>query len=132
MKRQRRILVTIVIAMGLAGATWAATTRTWNNGAWDSLPAATDDIIVVQGTGNLTWSNTFPATVASWTQDATYSGTATFTTVYGATGFTTFTVSGASPGPPSGSAGLNWTSMPPPPKQQMSSILERWKCAGAR
>ncbi len=68
-------------------------TCTWT-GAWDIVPSTSDDVIVVSSGGNLVWSNSFPQTVAAWTQAVGYSGTATFTTVYQATGFTNFTISG--------------------------------------
>ncbi len=70
-----------------------AATCTWTGG-WDVVPSTIDDVIVVSSGGNLVWSNTYPRTVASWTQAVSYSGTATFTTVYQAAGFTNFTISG--------------------------------------
>ena len=77
----------------VADTTWAGATRTWT-GSWDTLPANADDAIVIASGGNLTWNNTMPATVGSWTQAVGYAGTVTFQTVYGTNGFTNFTVSG--------------------------------------
>ncbi|MEI7437501.1 MAG: hypothetical protein WCL16_11930, partial [bacterium] len=91
---QRTILgVWLVIFVLAAGFVRAGNTCTWT-GSWSPLPTNVDDVIVVSSGGNLTWSNTMPAKVASWSQGSGYAGTATFQTVYGATGFTNFTVTG--------------------------------------
>ena len=55
-----------------------AATCTWT-GAWDTTPSAAEDEIVIES-GDLTWSSTLPATVASWTQGSGYTGTVTFDT----------------------------------------------------
>jgi hypothetical protein len=70
-----------------------AATCTWT-GTWDTMPSNASDVIVVAGGGNLAWSNGMPATVASWDQQSGYTGTTTFYTVYGTTGFTNFTITG--------------------------------------
>ena len=86
-------IIAMGIAMGLAGLMRAGNTCTWT-GSWDTFPSNADDVIIVAPGGSLTWSNTMPATVGSWTQQAGYTGTATFQTVYGTAGFTNFTVTG--------------------------------------
>ena len=82
-----------IAALSCLALVAGATTRTWT-GSWDTLPSATSDDIVVASGGNLTWSNSFPQTVNSWTQSVSYAGTVTFTTVFGNSGFTNFTVTG--------------------------------------
>ena len=72
----------------------AGNTCTWT-GSWSPFPVNVDDAIVVSSGGNLTWSNTMPATVASWLQTTGYTGTVTVQTCYSGQGtFTNFTVSG--------------------------------------
>ena len=66
------VLAALVWVM-TSGITLAGNVCTWN-GSWSPLPANTDDAIVVSSGGNLTWSNTMPATVASWTRAAGYTG----------------------------------------------------------
>ena len=88
------VLALAVLALGLSIGEAHAAVCTWT-GAWDTTPSNATDVIVVSSGGNLTWStNSLPAVVASWTQNSTYTGTVTVQTVYGATGFTNFTVSG--------------------------------------
>jgi hypothetical protein len=71
----------------------------WNGATATRLPAATD-VVLLDGTSssNLTWdapSNGLPDAVVSWTQAATYGGTATVATLYAAQGtFTNVTVTG--------------------------------------
>ena len=55
-----------------------AATCTWT-GAWDTTPSAAEDEIVIES-GDLTWSSSMPAKVASWTQGSSYTGTVTFDT----------------------------------------------------
>jgi hypothetical protein len=82
------------LAVGFAPQAEAGNVCTWT-GSWSPFPVNTDDAIVVASGGNLTWSNTMPATVASWTQNASYTGTGTFMTVYPGKGaFTNFTIAG--------------------------------------
>ena len=71
----------------------AGTTCTFNNGSWSPQAPVAGDDVVIQG-GNLSWSSSLPSNVASWTQQAGYTNTVTFQTVYGTTGFTNFTVNG--------------------------------------
>ena len=91
----RLAIVWMVFAgwLGAAASLHAGNTCIWN-GSWVTTPANTDDVIVVSSGVSLMWSNTYPRTVASWTQAETYAGTATFTTVYQAGGFTNFTIMG--------------------------------------
>lgn len=81
------LLATIALRAQTAVCTWT--------GSWDKTPAsATDEIIITSG-GNLNWDNTtLPSTVASWHQQASYTGTVIVHTVYGNAGFTNFTVAG--------------------------------------
>ena len=90
-----RIKIGLVVLAGWFGVSTllAGNTCIWS-GSWDTTPVNTDDVIVVSSGGNLTWSNSFPWTVASWTQAETYAGTVTITTVYQAGGFTNFTIMG--------------------------------------
>ncbi len=82
------------VALAMIAVTTQGATCTWT-GSWiDNTPSSATDVIIVSSGGNLTWSNTMPAIVASWTQQAGYSGTVTVQTVYGTTGFTNFTVFG--------------------------------------
>jgi len=76
----------------LAGLAQAGNTCTYSNG-WDILPSGSSDAIIIAAS-NLTWSASMPSNVASWTQQAGYTNTVTFQTVYGASGFTNFTVNG--------------------------------------
>lgn len=96
MKKEISMKQAVMVAVGLliavAGAV-RADTCTWT-GSWNTTPSGASDVIVVSSGGNLTWDATLPATVASWTQDATYAGTVTVATVYGPSGFTNFTVTG--------------------------------------
>ena len=94
--RRGRRTTGLVAALSLAMAAVlarAGNTCTWN-GSWGAFPSNADDVVVISSGGNLTWSNTMPATVGSWTQQAGYTNTVTFQTVYGASGFTNFTVTG--------------------------------------
>ena len=94
--RARIAAVLAALAWGLTAGMARAATCTWqNNGSWDTTPSSPADVIgVAAGSSNLAWNATMPATVASWTQAAGYTGTVTFQTVYGTNGFTNFTVSG--------------------------------------
>jgi hypothetical protein len=74
-----------------------------NNWQWNGLPAtrlpSSTDAILLDGTScsDLTWNASasgLTATVLSWTQTSNYTGTATVATIYGASGFTNFTISG--------------------------------------
>ena len=86
--------VWLMMFVSAAGMVRAGNTCTWN-GSWGTTPPTNvDDVIVVSSGGNLTWSNTMPAKVASWSQGSGYSGIVTFQTIYGTTGFTNFTVTG--------------------------------------
>ena len=91
MKAAARAVVTLALSAGVAQA---QTTCTYNNGSWTPQAPVAGDYIVIQS-GNLTWNtNTLPALVGSWTQQAGYTNAVTFQTVYGSTGFTNLTVSG--------------------------------------
>lgn len=80
---------------------------TWT-GTWDIMPDSADDQVILQGGGNLSWTNGMPATVASWSQKATYTGTVTFETRCPGQGeFTTFTIVGDCV-----VAGGTWTHLP--------------------
>ena len=89
---KHRNLIAMGIAVGLAGLARAGNTCTYSNG-WDTTPSGSSDAIIVAAS-NLTWNASMPSNVASWTQQAGYTGTVTFATVYGTNGFTNFTVSG--------------------------------------
>jgi len=94
----------------LAAGTARAVTRTWDGGGGDNLastaenwsddtrPTSSDHVVLNSTTNkNMTWdfpTSGLPDTVASWTQTEDYTGTVTFQTVYGASGFTNFTVAG--------------------------------------
>jgi len=83
-----------LLAASFAPRAEAGNTCTWT-GTWDTTPANTDDVIVVSSGGNLTWGSSLPATVASWSQEASYAGTVTVATVYPGKGaFTNFTITG--------------------------------------
>ena len=69
----------------LAGVSFGETC-TWT-GAWDVEPQEGDAIVIASG--DLTWKSPLPMSVASWTQNADYTGTVTFDT-----GLETFTVTG--------------------------------------
>ncbi len=79
---------------GLASATnnWR-----WNGATAKRLPGSTDTIMLdATSNSNLTWDagvNGLSAAVGSWTQ-SNYTGVVTFRTVYGAAGFTNFTING--------------------------------------
>ncbi len=89
---KQAMMVGLGLLMGVIGVAQAATC-TWT-GSWDTTPSGASDVIVVSSGGAMTWDASLPATVASWTQDATYAGTVTVATVYGPSGFTNFTVTG--------------------------------------
>lgn len=85
----------------------SAQDRVWTGAGADSLasnPANWLDGIVPQaGDGvvlssdypaDMTWDSAAPGTVASWSQGAGYTGSVTFETVYGESGFTVFTITG--------------------------------------
>ncbi len=91
MNRLRQTVLLIIGFLLVRMAT--ATTCTWT-GNWSTPPSANDDVIIVQSGGNLTWSNELSATVASWTQENSYTNTVTFDTVYTDSGFTNFTITG--------------------------------------
>ncbi len=89
----KHVMIHIMLA-ALAGVMNAkAASCTWT-GAWDNTPSSADDVIIIRSGMNLSWSASLPATVASWTQENTYTNTVTVETVYGASGFTNFTISG--------------------------------------
>ena len=69
----------------LAGVSFGETC-TWT-GAWDVEPQEGDAIVIASG--DLTWKSPLPLSVASWTQNADYTGTVTFDT-----GLETFAVTG--------------------------------------
>ena len=71
----RKLGAAVALAL-LAGGSFGATCT--YNGAWDTAPTEGDDIIVTSG--DMTWSNSFPKVVASWTQNEGYAGTVTFDT----------------------------------------------------
>ncbi len=94
-----RVAVMLVAAGVLAATAARAATATWSSG-WSGgggaggIPLSTDDVSILGG--DLVWNTSLPSTVASWTQDAGYTGKVTFNTMYagatGDTGFNTFTV----------------------------------------
>jgi len=105
MKSLPSILWMIVMLGGLH-AVRAQTTNTWQ-GSGNASEAANWTLGEPQSThhirldatsvDNLTWDagvNGLPDSVASWTQTAAYTGTSTFETVYGDTGFTVMTIGG--------------------------------------
>ena len=71
-------LAVISVALCAALSSFGATCT--YNGAWDTAPAAGDDIVITGGT--LSWTADMPHQVASWTQ---FDGTVTFETTYGDT-----------------------------------------------
>ena len=100
----------LILATGIlfTNVTWGAD-KTWTGGGsssyasdaanWAGGRPGTDDTVVLDSTTNknMIWdagSNGLPDTVAAWRQTAGYAGTVTIQTVYGATGFTNFTISG--------------------------------------
>lgn len=94
--RRRLFLLpaTTLAAVLLTAATVrAGSVCTWT-GTWDTPPSAADDAILIVSGGDLTWDTALPHTVASWHQTETFSNAVIFATVFGATGFTNFTVSG--------------------------------------
>ena len=68
-------IVAISVALCAAISSFGATCTF--NGAWDTPPAAGDDIVVTGG--EFSWTATMPQQVASWTQSG---GTVTFETTY--------------------------------------------------
>ena len=89
----RALVATGLAWAALAAADACAAVCTWT-GSWDNTPSSAGDVIVIRSGGNLTWGGGLPDTVASWTQEDTYASTVTIQTVYGAAGFTNFTISG--------------------------------------
>lgn len=80
----RRALCVAVDVLAIGSA--FAETCTWT-GAWDVEPQEGDAIVIASG--DLTWKSPLPMSVASWTQNADYTGTVTFDT-----GLETFAVTG--------------------------------------
>ena len=76
---------------GGGGNNNASTPANW---VGDAAPSAGDDIILDATTNkDMTWDAAAPSSVASWTQVG-YTGAVTFATVYGASGFTNFEITG--------------------------------------
>ena len=80
----RRAVFAAVVVASFSSA--FGETCTWT-GAWDVEPQEGDAIVIASG--DLTWKSPLPLSVASWTQDADYTGTVTFDT-----GLETFAVTG--------------------------------------
>ncbi len=76
---------------GAGGNALASTAANWFGG---TAPSSDDFIVLDSAPSNLTWDAAAPQTVAGWTQTENYTGTVTFNTVYGSSGFTVFTVTG--------------------------------------
>ena len=70
-----------------------AATCTWT-GAWDVTPSSSSDVIIIDGSQNLTWDSPLPYTVAAWTNLSSCSNIVTLATIYGSSGFTNLTVTG--------------------------------------
>lgn len=78
---------TFALAAILLSVSASAATCTYTDGDWDLAPAENDDIVI--SSGDLTWDETLPLKVGSWTQAESYNGTVTFDT-----GLETFFVTG--------------------------------------
>lgn len=103
-------MAALLLGVAGAGSAHAQATRTWDGGGGDNLastaanwsddtrPTSSDHVVLNSTTNkNMTWDagvSSLPDTVASWTQTEGYSGTVTFQTMYGTSGFTNFTVGG--------------------------------------
>ena len=103
-----RFLLAPVVCLLLTSNAWGVD-KTWTGGGasfyaseaanWTGGIPGTNDTVILDSTTNknMIWdagSNGLPDTVAAWSQTAGYAGTATMLTVYGATGFTNFTITG--------------------------------------
>ncbi|NQT93122.1 MAG: hypothetical protein HQ559_10205, partial [Lentisphaerae bacterium] len=104
--------LTVTMIVYLWPVVTAAATRTWDGGGVDelasrkdnwsdnTLPGSSDDIVLdTTSANNVNWNGgadtgdgALPASVNSWAQSAGYSGTVTVYTVYGASGFTNFSI----------------------------------------
>ncbi len=96
------IIIAFMCFTGVADAAtniWQAETNVNASyaGNWSlgRAPISSDDILL-DGTSvaNLIWDEAATNVVASWTQMPGYTGSVTFETVYGNTGFTNFTITG--------------------------------------
>ena len=94
---QSVLSVLFVLSLAATAPPSLAATATWNS-AWSGgsgaggAPSSADDV-VIRG-GDLAWTASLPAAVASWVQESGYADTVTFQTVYGAAGFTNFHITG--------------------------------------
>jgi len=93
------LLAVVLAASGVRGQTniWTGSGNASSDGNWSlgRAPIAGDDILLDgTSTGAMTWNAAATNTVASWTQTEAYTGTVTFQTVYGDSGFTNFTIAG--------------------------------------
>ena len=103
--KTRTTILGVLLALGCMTGAWGAT-NLWQAGAagnasapgnWSlgRAPIASDDILLDgTSTANLVWDAAATNVVASWTQTPGYTGTVTFQTVYGTTGFTNFMIAG--------------------------------------
>ena len=102
------VLLMLTAGMFYPDSAWSAD-KTWTGGGasfyaseaanWAGGIPGTDDTVILDSTTNknMIWdagSNGLPDTVAAWSQTAGYAGTVTVQTLYGATGFTNFTITG--------------------------------------
>ncbi len=79
---------------GLGGNALASNTNNWQEGL---APGVGDYVLLDSSPSNMTWDagvEGLTDTVARWTQTENYSGTVTFNTLYGDSGFTKFTITG--------------------------------------
>ena len=74
---RRKVSAVFAATVVLFAGSAFAETCTWN-GAWDVEPQEGDAIVIASG--DLTWKSPLPMSVASWTQNADYTGTVTFNT----------------------------------------------------